>query len=169
MKFVWGDNPFISTEGIRDLDPQIIGERIEFLLSTHGDKLTPEVLVQDAQNAESPLNPIFAEHVSSKAHKWDLNIARNVMSSLRVIFVNSSGDEDTKYALMSVRNEDDGRKREYRHINMVESDDKVRESVTRDVISQLKSINNRYSYLKSITPLTRAIDEMEEMDEDGNE
>ena len=169
MKFVWGDNPFLSTEGIRDLDPQIIGERIEFLLSTHGDKLTPEVLVRDAQNVESPLNTIFAEHVSSKAHKWDLNIARNVMSSLRVIFVNESGDEDTKYALMSVRNEDDGRKREYRHINIVESDDDVRASVTRDVISQLKSINNRYSYLKSIGPLTRAIAEMEEMDEDGNE
>ena len=43
--YVWGDNSFLRSEGIRDVDPQIVGERIEHLLSENGGSLTPDIVL----------------------------------------------------------------------------------------------------------------------------
>ena len=67
--YVWGDNSFLRSEGIRDVDPQIVGERIEHLLSENGGRVTPDIVLADAENKESPLHAFFTQLTEDKARK----------------------------------------------------------------------------------------------------
>ena len=118
--------------------------------------------MRDAENTESPLNKFFTQAQKDKAYKWDLHTARVIMNSLRIVYVNESGDQDTKYAMMSVRREDDKRKRDYQHMDTIELDETARTRVLNDVVSELRAIRRKYNYLRALTPLFVAIEEIEE-------
>ena len=160
--YVWGDNSFLRSEGIRDVDPQIVGERIEHLLSENGSSLTPDIVLADAENKESPLHAFFTQLTEDKARKWDLHTARVIMNSLRIVYVNTSGDEDLKYAVMSVRTEEDRRMREYRHIDNISVNPVSRASVLKEVRSQLSAIQRKYHYIESLSGLDDVIEQLKE-------
>lgn len=159
--YVWGDNPALRSEGIRDTDPQIVGERIEHLLSEHNNRLTPEDILNDAKNSESPLHVFFQQSLEDKAYKWDIQVARVIMNSLRIVYVNTSGDDDVKYALYSARQEDDKRKREYLHTDLVEVNEVARANIVEQCESQLRSLQRKYKFLEELPSMATLLEDIE--------
>ena len=62
-------------------DPQIVGDKLSELINTHG-KLTPEIVVKDAEDKNSVLHNAFDWNDKSAAKQWRLHTARHLIKSV---------------------------------------------------------------------------------------
>lgn len=76
-----------------ELDPQTIGERLEWLQAQKGDeKLTPQDVLEDARDPASPLHTHFDWDDASAAEKFRLKQAGEILTAVRVIRITQPGE-----------------------------------------------------------------------------
>lgn len=63
---------------------QEIRDRLQQLESDHGT-ITPEVVVSDAKNTDSPLHGLFDWNTEQAAHRYWLHRAREIIKSVRLV------------------------------------------------------------------------------------
>lgn len=64
---------------------EIVKERLEELAREHDGRLTPEIVVADAKQKDSPLHDLFEWDVKKAAYKYWLDTARNIIASVEVV------------------------------------------------------------------------------------
>jgi hypothetical protein len=123
---------------------QAIGERLEQL-----PVVTPDAVLDDAIDEESPLHPLFQWDDSIAARQFRLATARNIVNHLRVVVHTANGDIETK-AFHSVRittiEQDEAEPfRIYASVAQVQSDEELRDQVLANALAELKRWKARYS------------------------
>lgn len=154
--YVWNSNVLLHKEGIHKLNPQIIGERLEFLRDMKGGTLVPLDIIEDAQNEESPLALLYTNSTENDAHEYRLMIARSVIGNVRVVV--KTHDEkviETQYAFVSVR-DDDG-KRGYVDVKTITETPTLHDRVVEDALRQLLRWQQRYDMISDLKPISKAI------------
>mgnify|MGYP003133091501 FL=1 len=155
QKYVWQNNILLGKEGLDKLDPQIIGERLDFLRKQNGGELIPDDILKDAENSESPLALIFTNSVENDAYEYRKQIARTVINSVRIVVTGTKKIVETKYAYYNVR---DGKKHSYMSEEIVMSDPDINAKVVREAERKLNEWINRYKQITELSPYVKAIE-----------
>ena len=66
-------------------DREIVARRLAEIAEANDGKLTPDLVVQDAEDADSPLHELFEWDDGVAGHKYRLDQARQVITSVRVV------------------------------------------------------------------------------------
>jgi len=74
-------------EGLaKRVDPLIAAQELQRIQNTYGS-ITPEVLVDEAKNEDSPLHPMFEWDDSRAAENYRLQQARTLLNNIRVTII----------------------------------------------------------------------------------
>lgn len=149
----WNPRPGFDFKG----DPQEIGEHLEELSTQTGD-ITPERVVDDARNPQSPLHPNFDWNNKTAAESWRQHTARNLIGSLVVVRVNEKQVTGNVRAFVSVRNGDN--KGVYTPIVAVMEDAELRKQVLERARQELHQWRNRYADLSEFAKVFSVVDEL---------
>lgn len=152
QKYVWQTGYLLNKEGLHKLNPQPIAERLDFLRTEHGGAITPDIVLKDAENAESPLAQLFTNSMENDAYEYRKQIARTVVNSIRVEVVQKdTGVIETQYAWVSVPNKDNSRSyfKTDAVINNKSQLDRVMQQAERD----LERWERRYHMLVDLIPI----------------
>jgi hypothetical protein len=74
-----------------------VTKRLAEIEQQYGGRLTPEAVVEDASNAESPLNELFEWDDGVAAHQYRLHQARLVITSIEVEVTTSTSTVSVAY------------------------------------------------------------------------
>jgi hypothetical protein len=85
--YEWNDGTRIK------LDAQVAGETLEKLIEENDGMLTPQTIMDAAQDPHSPLHTAFTWDDGVAAFKYRMNEARYLTRSLLVVYRNEQGDE----------------------------------------------------------------------------
>ena len=108
--YVWQTGYLLNKECLHKLNPQPIAERLEFLRTENGGSITPDMVLKDAENAESPLASLFTNSIENDAYEYRKQIARTVVNSIRIeVIGKETGVVETQYAWVSIANNDNSR------------------------------------------------------------
>lgn len=72
--------------GAKADDPMIVGQHLEYLRQQYKGELTPDDIVSDARNGNSPLHSFFEWDDSAAAHQYRLKQARGLIRSVVAIY-----------------------------------------------------------------------------------
>jgi len=75
-------------------DREIVAKRLAEIAEANDGKLTPDLVVQDAEDADSPLHELFEWDDGVAGHKYRLDQARQVITSVRVVRSIRDGGRD---------------------------------------------------------------------------
>ena len=152
----WNPRPGFDWKG----KAQEIGEHLEGLATQTGS-ITPERVVDDARNPQSPLHPNFEWDDTAAAESWREHTARNLIGSLVVVKVNETQVTGTVRAFVSVRDGDE--KGIYAPIVRVMGDAEMRKQVLERARQELHQWRNRYADLSEFAKVFSAVDELLQM------
>ena len=151
-KYVWQTGFLLNKEGLNRLNPQPIGERLEFLRDEKGGSITPDDIIEDAQNAESPLAQLFTNSVENDAYEYRKQIARTVVNSMRIEVVGKkTGAIEMQYAWVSIPNKDNSR--EYVDVETVSANKAQLDRLLIQAERDLARWERRYDMLLDIVPI----------------
>ena len=149
----WNSRPGFDFKG----SAQVVGEHLEELATATGG-ITPERVVDDARNPQSPLHENFEWDNTAAAESWREHTARNLIGSLVVVKVNETQVTGTVRAFVSVRDGDN--KGVYTPIVTVMSDAEMRKQVLERARQELHQWRNRYADLSEFAKVFSAVDEL---------
>ena len=66
-------------------DKEIVAKRLAEIAAANDGKLTPDLVVQDAEQSDSPLHELFEWDDGIAGHKYRIEQARQVITSVRVV------------------------------------------------------------------------------------
>lgn len=128
-----------SGRSITNVQAQEIGEVLERLRAQHG-KLTPEIVLDEAANPESPLHAAFEWDDVKAAHERRIDMARRVITSIKVI---NPPTGKPIVAFVSVKAAEVGRT--YMPTIEALSDETIRYRVLDELHSFLEALRRRYA------------------------
>ena len=138
---------------------QVVGERLEELRQENGGALTPELVVEDGRNPNSPFFPFLQWDDQSAAAEWRLNQARSLIRAVVVRYRRSADDVPrTVRAFVSVQQDED---RGYVAVAQVMSDERLRAQAIRKAWDELAAFRKRYAEISEFAVLFAAVDELE--------
>lgn len=149
----WNSRPGFDFKG----NAQTIGEHLEELATQTGS-ITPEVVVSDASNPESPLHENFEWDNTVAADSWRTHTARNLIGSLIVVKVGEQQVSGTVRAFYSVRDEDN--KGVYVPIVNIMENDELRRRTLERAKQELLQWRNRYYDLAEFAKVFTVIDDL---------
>jgi hypothetical protein len=138
---------------------KVAGQRLEELRETHGGKLSPAAVVEDARSRVSPLHRAFQWDDSKAAKEHRLWQARHLINSLIVVVKggNSPESQRPKRAFVSVvRN----KSRSYTARASALSEEDLRRQMVEQAIRELLSWRSRHGDLDELARVHRVIDAM---------
>lgn len=65
---------------------QQVKERLQYLASLHDHRLTPQIVIDDARDGDSPLHDCFTWDIEKAAYKQLLHEARQLIRSVKIEF-----------------------------------------------------------------------------------
>ena len=139
-------------------DPKIVGEHLELLRQQCKGELTPEDVVKDAENPNSPLHSFFEWKNSRAAHEYRLAQARGLIRTVVAVFV-----QDDKPAVRTrayVHIHEPGAPH-YRSADHAMSQTKTKRMVLDRALGELVAWKKRYRQLKEFADLFEEIDQLE--------
>lgn len=141
-------------------DPQIVGEHLELLRTkAPSGKLTPDDVLADAANPNSPLHPSFDWDDTEAARNWRLNQARQLVASVVVVYRRSEGAEpQTVRAFVSVRTEEG---RGYVPTFDAMSDEDLRRQTLLRAWNEMQSFRKRYGDLAEFASIFASLPDIE--------
>jgi hypothetical protein len=134
-----------------------VAERIEWLKKKHADKknpdgyTTPQEVLEDARNPESPLHGHFTWKESEAARKWNIEEARHLIRCYEVHFVKA----DRKPIVVSPANvviRNQPTRSNYVSASYAMSDDTHRKDVIDDALRRISGAQLRLSGLQGLSP-----------------
>lgn len=138
-----------------DITP--VAERIEQLKKRHFDKknpdgyTTPEEVLEDAKNPESPLHGHFTWDESKAARKWNIDEARHLIRCYEVHII----EADRKPIIVNPANvviRNQPTRSNYVSASYAMSDDTHRKDVIDDALRRLSGAQLRLSGLQGLSP-----------------
>jgi hypothetical protein len=78
-------------------DKEIVSKRLAEIASANNGSLTPDLVVKDAEDSSSPLHDLFEWDDSIAGHKYRIEQARQVITSVRVVITTEHKAVSTVY------------------------------------------------------------------------
>jgi len=130
---------FRSGRAIVNINPQTCGEELERLRVEKG-LLTPEVVVDAATDATSPLHAAFEWDDTAAAHQYRISQARRLITSIRIV---NSPASPSVVAYVSVKTSENPRS----YIPTVEalSNEDIRARLMDELDQFIRTLKSRYS------------------------
>lgn len=141
----------------RDMNPQVVGERLATLTADLGDGFTPQAVVDDARPEGSPLHPAFTWDDTVAAEKYRVEEAKYLIRHVYVLPEEGAKDPEPVRAFVSVmdRESEDDR---YMPIARVMSDEQYRDQLLGEALSYFISGRRRYARFSELARIFAAID-----------
>jgi len=109
-------------------DKEVVEKRLAEIASANDGRLTPDLVVEDAQNPDSPLHELFEWNDGVAGHKYRIEQARQVITSVRVVITTEHKSVSTVFYVRDP--EADATEQGYVSINKLRSNsDLARESI----------------------------------------
>lgn len=131
---------------IKNCDPQLIGEELDRMHTEHGE-VTPDKVLEEAQDQNSPLHPAFEWDDTEAARQHRLSQARRLITSVRIL---SSPIQTPVQYMLSVRTPQG---RSYQPTIDVLSDEQLRARVMMEVEEAIERIKRKYANFKEVADL----------------
>lgn len=132
---------------------QVAGERLAELRAENDERLTPEIVVDDARPEEATLHPCFEWDDAEAAEKYRHEQARSLIRSVRVL---TMPDRPPAMAYVNVSIPDVGPS--YVTTARAMSDDDLREQAIADALSGLRAWQRRHEHLTELGPIFAEIE-----------
>lgn len=138
-------------------DPQVVGEKLEALDKKHG-RLTPAIVVNDAQSPFSPLHDAFEWDDSKAAEQYRLGQADHLLRSIVVVERHAP-----RAAYQSVSIGRGGKKSSESFVNVARlSDHEKRRRALETALNELERWASQYAQYEELAPITEAIEHTRE-------
>ena len=140
-------------------EASVVGAHIEMLRERFKGELTPEDILDDAKNPNSPLHSFFEWNDGEAAHQHRLQQARGLIRSVVAIYTR----EDEGQPAVRVKayvHVPDREQPHYREMSHAMSRKETRKMVLQRAWSELQSWRKRYADLKEFSDLVEVIDEV---------
>lgn len=109
-------------------DKEIVAKRLAEIASRNNGSLTPDLVVKDAEDSSSPLHELFEWDDGVAGHKYRIEQARHVITSVRVVITTEHKAVSTVYYVRDP--EAESTEQGYVSIDKLKSDsDLARESI----------------------------------------
>jgi len=137
-----------------------VGEHIELLRKQSRGELTPEDILADAKNDNSPLHDYFEWSDTAAAHQFRLQQARGLIRAVVAIYV----DENKEKPAIRTRayvHVPEATAPHYREMTHAMSQTKTRQLILQQAWRDLRAWRVRYQHLKEFADLIKVMDEVE--------
>lgn len=109
-------------------DKELVAKRLAEIAAANDGKLTPDLVVQDAEQSDSPLHELFEWDDGIAGHRYRIEQARQVITSVRVVITTEHKAVSTVFYVRDP--EADPQEQGYVSINKLKSNaDLARESI----------------------------------------
>lgn len=139
-------------------DAAVVGQHIELLRERCKGELTPEDVLDDARNPNSPLHSFFEWSDTEAARQYRLKQARGLIRAVVAIYVSDDKPAVKQRAYVNIKAR--GEPQHYRELSHAMSQTKTREIVLNRALDELVSWRNRYRDLKAFADLFDQIDQL---------
>lgn len=136
----------------------VVGAHIEMLREKFKGEITPEDILADARNDNSPLHSFFEWDDGAAAHQYRLQQARGLIRSVVAIYTQEDRPATRIKAYVHVP---EPGAPHYRETGHAMSQSKTRRMVLIRAWSELQAWRKRYADLKEFADLVPIIDELE--------
>jgi hypothetical protein len=141
------------------VDPEVAGKRLDELAQETGGDLTPEMVVTDAENEDSPLHRCFDWDDKKAGDKWRLHQARQLIGSIVVDVVIK--DTEQVRAFVNI-NYPDSKERHYVNIIDASTDEHKMKLIINDARKQMKSWAQRFKIYQQLREVALKVEELAE-------
>ena len=138
------------------LNAKEVGEHLEILRQQHKGELTPQDVLADAKNHNSPLHSFFEWDEGAAAEQWRLQQARGLIRAVVAIYVDDKRPAVRTRAYVHI-NEPSAP--HYRETGHAMSQAGTREMVLKRAWKELQAWRKRYADLKAFSNLFDCIEE----------
>lgn len=143
--------------GANKADPNIVGQHLEVLRKQEKGELTPQDVVKDARNPNSPLHPFFEWDDGAAAEQHRLAQARGLIRAVVAIYTSDDKPAVKQRYFVHVP---EGETSHYREAVHALSQTRTREMVLRRALDELKQWRRRYADLQEFAGLIEVIDQI---------
>jgi hypothetical protein len=143
------------------IDANVAGERVEELMRTHGGKLKPKNVVEDARSSRSPLHRAFEWNDGTAAERYRESQAGLLLRSLITVVVNVSKPTEAPThtrCIVNVREPKNLRDRTYRPLVHVLSDEELKAQLLETALYEFRVWRDKYRSLTELAELFAAGD-----------
>lgn len=147
-RFQAGEHPEAAT----------VGAHIEMLRERLKGELTPEDILDDAKNDNSPLHSFFEWSDSTAAHQHRLHQARGLIRSVVAIYVSDDKPAVRQRAYVHIS---EGETSHYREAVHAMSQKSTRDAVLKRALEELIGWQKRYHSLHEFADICDQIDQLE--------
>lgn len=151
--YEWAENARLQS-GASD-SANVVGSYLELLRLQHKGELTPQDVVTDARNSNSPLHPFFEWDDGAAAEHYRLQQARGLIRSVVAIYVQEDRPATRVRAYVHVPEKGAPH---YRDTAQAMSAKKTRDLVLQRAWRELQAWRTRYRDLKQFADVFEAID-----------
>lgn len=144
----------VFQSGANNTNPEAVGRHLENLRARNGGILTPEIVLDDAQDESSPLHPFFEWDDTEAARQFRLKQARNVIRSVVAIYKEAPTREPIR-AYVHVRTEDAPPR--YMETSAALACSPTRDAVLRRAKAELDAWRRRYADLQELAEVMAMI------------
>jgi hypothetical protein len=143
-KYVWAPNARMRG------DAQLVGRELDMLQRTHGQVLTPRVVVDHARADKSALHKCFTWDDAKAAELHRENEARSIIRSIRIITDNAIDDPTPHRVFVNIDGLEGQDEQAYVPMTRVLSDPELFERARRQFLSDLQAFKRRYQEFESL-------------------
>lgn len=138
-------------------DPKMVGDHLEMLREKCKGELTPEDVLADARNPNSPLHQFFEWDDGEAARQHRLHQARHLIRAVVAIYVHDDKPATRMRAYVHVA---DAGAQHYREVGHAMSHSRTRKLVLQKAWSEFQSWRRRYQDLSEFAELFDLADEV---------
>lgn len=138
-------------------DADIVGTHIEMLREKFKGELTPQDILDDARNDNSPLHSFFEWDDNAAAEQYRLSQARGLIRSVVAIYVQEDRPAVRTRAYVHIPQ---GETSHYREASHAMSQKSTREAVLKRALEELIGWQKRYHSLHEFADLCGEIDQL---------
>ena len=158
-EYIWRDG--VRLQKGASVPAQLVGDRLELLRNRNGGELTPDQVVEDAEDPASPLNPLFEWSDTEAAYQYRLQQARQVIRSVVVRYRDApGGPARTTHAFVHIAAAD--RQPFYTSSAVAMADPALRAKAVRQAWNELQAFRRRYQDLIEFGQLFATLDQLEQ-------
>ena len=140
-------------------NPEAVGQHLELLRKKYKGELTPQDVIDDARNNNSPLHSFFEWTDSKAAEQYRLQQARGLIRSVVAIYVNDEKPAVKQRAFVHIPEAGTPHYRETSHAMTLT---KTRNLVLQQAWRELQGWRKKYADLQEFSSLVEVIDELAE-------
>lgn len=138
------------------LKADLVAAEITAIEQQHGG-LTPDLVVENARNEASAMHRWFEWDDDEAAHQYRIQQARQILSSVTVVYVDGPRQSEPVQAFVSLRIEDEPRR--YHSITAAMANPQTRDIVLDDARRALAAWRRKYEGFAELADLYKAIDQ----------